>query len=152
MNEPKNKIKNALKNGPISSESIAQSIANHQSKTHIGGHYIFMGQVRADEIEGKKVTAIEFTAQEDITNQVIHEIREEAFAKFDLSCMHIYHSIGTIAVGEICFFVFVSSGHREEPYKAVKFLVDNIKSRAPIFGKEIFEDGSFQWKQNHAEL
>jgi molybdopterin synthase catalytic subunit len=152
MSETKNKIKTALVQGPISPESIAHSIAHHQNKTHIGGHYIFMGQVRADEIDGKKVTAIEFTAQENIANQVIHDIREEAFSKFDLSCMHIYHSLGTLAVGQICFFVFVSSAHREEPYKAVKFLVDNIKSRVPIFGKELFEDGSHLWKQNRAEL
>jgi molybdopterin synthase catalytic subunit len=149
MNENKqNKIKNALKEGPISPESIAKSIANHQSKTNIGGHYIFMGQVRADEINNETVSAIEFTAQEDIANQIIHDIREEAFAKFDLSCMHIYHSIGTISVGEICFFVFVSSAHREQPYEAVKYLVDNIKRRAPIFGKEIFENGTHSWKVN----
>ena len=55
---------------------------------------IFLGQVRADEVNGKTVSAIEFTAQEEMANAVCHEIREETFAKFDLSCMHIYHSLG----------------------------------------------------------
>lgn len=48
--------------GPISSEFIGQSIAKHQSKMTIGAHNIFLGQVRADEIEGNKVSAIEYTA------------------------------------------------------------------------------------------
>ena len=49
------KPKNVFKEGAISSEFIASSIANHQSKTGIGAHNIFLGQVRADEINNKKV-------------------------------------------------------------------------------------------------
>lgn len=148
MSDKSKKIKNVFRRGAIAPEMIAESIANHQHKTNIGGHYLFMGQVRADEIEGKTVKAIEYTAQEELANQVIHEIREQAFSDFDLSCMHIYHSLGEVEIGQICFMVFVSSAHREEPYKAVKFLVDEIKEKAPVFGKELFEDGSHQWKEN----
>lgn len=148
MNKTAKKIKNVFQEGAISPDTIAKSIKNHQSKTNIGGHYIFMGQVRADEINGKTVSAIEYTAQADLANQVIHDIREEAFEKFDLSCMHIYHSLGMVEAGQLCFVVFVSSGHREEPYKAVRFLVDTIKEKAPIFGKEHFEEGGYQWKEN----
>ena len=62
--------------------------------------------------------------------------------------MHIYHSIGKVKIGEICLFVFVSSKHRKEVQKAIEFLVEEIKSQAPIFGKEIFNDNSHQWKIN----
>src|SRR5690554_6112944 len=141
-------MKNIFRSGAIQPSMIADSIAKHQHKTDIGGHYLFLGQVRADEIEGKKVSAIHYSAQEELANKVVHDIREEAFSEFDLSCLHIYHSLGEVKAGEICFMVFVSSGHREEPYKAVKFLVDAVKEKAPIFGKEIFEDGSHQWKEN----
>ena len=54
----KKKIKNSLVQGPITPEKIANSIAHHQVKTNIGAHDIFLGQVRADEIEGKNVVAI----------------------------------------------------------------------------------------------
>lgn len=141
-------IKNIFVNGPITPEKIAKSIANHQSKTGIGAHDIFLGQVRADEIDGKKVASIEFTAQEEMANAVAHEIREETFAKFDLSCMHIYHSIGEVKAGELCIFVFVSSAHRPAVFEALPYLVDQIKARVPIFGKEIFEDQTHQWKEN----
>ena len=64
MEQKTRKPKPIFKQGPISAESIGVSIANHQSKTEIGAHNIFMGQVRADKIEGKKVVAIEYTANE----------------------------------------------------------------------------------------
>lgn len=142
------KVKNIFIEGAIPPEKIAQSIANHQSKTGIGAHDIFLGQVRADEIDGKKVTAIEFSAQQEMANAVCHEIRETVFEKFPVHCMHIYHSIGRVEVGELCFFVFVSSGHREGVFESLPFLVNEIKAKVPIFGKEIFEDETHQWKVN----
>ena len=63
------KPKNVFKEGAISSQFIGDSIAKHQSKTGIGAHNIFLGQVRADEVDGKIVAAIEYTAYEDMANQ-----------------------------------------------------------------------------------
>ena len=134
--------------GAITPERIAESIAKHQSKTDIGGHSIFLGQIRADETEGKSVTAIEYTAYKEMADKEAHKICEEAFDKFDLTCAHIYHSMGRIKTGELCFFVFTSSAHRQAARDANAFLVDAIKERVPIYGKEIFEDESHQWKVN----
>lgn len=140
--------KSSFIHGAIASDFIGDSIAKHQSKTSIGAHNIFLGQVRADEIEGNKVVAIDYTAYEAMAEQSFYEIREAAFAKFDLSCLHIYHSLGLVHVGEICLFVFVSAPRRKVTYEALEFLVEAIKEKAPIFGKEIFEDESYTWKKN----
>ena len=144
----KKKPKNVFKDGAISSQFIADSIAKHQSKTSIGAHNIFLGQVRADEVNGKKVSAIKYTAYEEMANAKFHEIRETAFDKFDLNCMHIYHSLGKVNTGEICLFVFVSSPRRKEVFPAIEFIVEEIKANVPVFGKEIFEDETHQWKIN----
>ena len=142
------KPKNVFKEGPISSEFIGNSIAKHQSKTSIGAHNIFLGQVRADTIDDKTVAAIDYTAYEEMANKKFHEIREAAFEKYDLTCMHIYHSLGKVNVGEICLFVFVSSPRRKVVFEALEYLVEEIKAHVPVFGKEIFEDESHQWKVN----
>ncbi|HBK84352.1 MAG TPA: molybdopterin converting factor [Flavobacterium sp.] len=134
--------------GAISSEFIAQSIAKHQSKHTIGAHSIFLGQVRADEMGHTKVTSIEYTAYEELANEALHAIREKAFAQFDLVCMHIYHSLGIVKVGEICLFVFVSAKRRQQVYAATETIVNWIKKDVPIFGKEQFENNTFQWKKN----
>jgi len=141
-------MKKVFVNGPITPEKIATSIAHHQVKTNIGAHDIFLGQVRADEIEGKIVQAIEYTAYEDMAETKFNEIREATFLKYDLTCMHIYHSLGKINAGEICLFVFTSSKHRAMAMDACRFVVEEIKANVPVFGKEIFEDGEHQWKEN----
>lgn len=145
--EPK-KVKNCFIEGPISSTFIGESIGKHQSKTTIGAHQIFLGQVRKDIIDSKSVISIEYTSHVDMANKVFEEIREEAFSKFDLTCMHIYHSLGEVKIGEICLFVFVSSAHRKAAQKAVEFIVEEIKLKSPIFGKENLEDESHVWKVN----
>ena len=78
----------------------------------------------------------------------LHDIREDAFQKFDLTCMHIYHSLGIVNLGEICFFVFVSAAHRPQVYEATEYIVNKVKEDVPIFGKELFETGAYQWKKN----
>lgn len=147
MSETKPKKKSFIQ-GAISAEFIGNSIAKHQIKTTIGAHNIFLGQVRADEIDGKKVKAIDYTAYEEMAEQSFYEIRETAFAKFNLTCMHIYHSLGVVEAGEICLFVFVSAPRRKTTYEALEFLVEEIKEKVAIFGKEIFEDDSYTWKVN----
>ena len=142
------KPKNVFQEGAISSEFIGASIAKHQSKTSIGAHNIFLGQVRADSIDGKVVSGIEYTAYEEMANKKFHEIRETTFEKYDLTCMHIYHSLGAVKAGEICLFVFVSSPRRKVVFDALEFVVEAIKADVPVFGKELFEDESHQWKVN----
>lgn len=144
----KTTIKNVFIQGAITPEFIANSIAKHQSKTQIGAHDIFLGQVRADIINDKTVKAIDYSAYEEMANKKFHEIREATFKKFELSCMHIYHSLGRVETGEICLFVFVSSPHRKVVFEAMEYVVEGIKAEVPVFGKEVFEDESYQWKVN----
>jgi len=141
-------MKDYFREGAISADFIAQSIAKHQTKHNIGAHAIFLGQVRADEVNGQKVKAIDYTCYRDMANKQIDTVKEKAFEKFNLTCAHIYHSLGQVNAGEICLFVFVSSGHRKESFKASEYIVEEIKKLAPIFGKEIFEDETHQWKEN----
>lgn len=134
--------------GPISPVFVGESIAAHSSRTGIGAHSIFMGQVRNDKIDGKIVTAIEYSAYIEMAEDKIMDIRESAFAKFDLTCMHIYHSLGKVNAGEISLLVFTSSKHRKEAMKACAYAVNRIKSEVPVWGKEIFEDSTYGWKKN----
>ena len=142
------KIKKVWKQGPISTEFIAQSITKHQIKTQIGAHEIFLGQVREDEYEGRKVVSIEYSSYETMADRIFHEIRERTFDKFDITCMHIYHSLGEVKTGELSLFVFVSSPHRHTAREAMAYLVEEIKQKAPVFGKELLDDGTFVVKEN----
>lgn len=132
--------------GSISSEFVADTIAKHQSPIKAGAQAMFLGQVMANVIEGNTVTAVEYTAYKSMANQKFNEIRQYAFSEFDLNCIHIYHSLGKVRVGESSLFIFVSSPWRKVAFEALEFAVEEIKAHIPVFGKELFEDGSYQWK------
>ena len=142
------KRKNIFVEGAISPVFVAESLASHQSKTGIGGHSMFLGQVRADVVNGQQVEAIEYTSYQELALERMVEIREMIFAKYPLECMHVYHSLGRVPVGGICLFVFVSAAHRRPAMEACSELVERIKDSLPIWGKECFEQGDYQWKVN----
>ncbi len=140
--------KNIFVSGAIDPGFIAESIAKHSTQKSIGGHSIFLGQVRNDVLNDKKVTAIEYSAYEEMALEKMHEIRENIFEKYPLTCLHVYHSLGRVEAGQLCLFVFTSAKHRKEAIDACEELVERIKAALPVWGKELFEDDSYEWKTN----
>ena len=69
------KTKQLFIQGPIEPSFIAEQVQKHESKTGIGGHSIFMGQVRADAIDNKLVTGIEYSSYEEMALEKMQEIR-----------------------------------------------------------------------------
>lgn len=143
------KRKTVFINGPVTAQFIAEAIAAHSKKKGIGAHSIFLGQVRNDLLDAGEVQAIEYTAYPEMAEEGIDRIREETFAKYTLTCMHIYHSLGRVNAGEICLFVFTSSRHRDAATAACTEIVERIKKEIPVWGKELFTDSSFRWKTNN---
>lgn len=147
--EKTHKVKDIFVEGPIDPAFIGTSIAKHATRTDIGAHEIFLGQVRSDTVDGRVVTAIDYTAYRDMALERMTAIREEAFAKWpSMTCLHVHHSLGPVKAGELCFMVFASAPHRQAAREAVAFVVDRIKAELPIFGKEIVEGGRHSWKVN----
>jgi len=142
------KPKKVFVEGAISPQFVADSIAKHSTKMDIGAHSIFLGQVRADAKADKRVVAIDYSCYEEMANETFHLIREAAFEKFSLTCMHIYHSLGRVEAGDISLFVFTSSIHRKDAIEACEWLVERIKKEVPVWGLEIMQDNSYFWKQN----
>jgi len=143
-----NFLKSIFLQGAITPAFISESITKHTTKTTIGAHSIFLGQVRKDVIDGKTVALINYTTYQDMALEKMAEIREKIFSKYKISCLHIYHSLGSVAVGEICLFVFTSAPHRRAAMEACDEVVEKIKAELPVWGKEFFEDESYQWKEN----
>jgi molybdopterin synthase catalytic subunit len=143
------KKKHFFTEGGITPQQIADSIAKHSAKQNIGAHEIFLGQVRADVMDGKTVTAIEYSSYLEMAETEIEKIREQIIVKHQLTCAHVLHSSGRVNAGEISLFVFVSSPHRKAAFDACHEMVDLIKKDVPVFGKEIFEDETYQWKENN---
>jgi molybdopterin synthase catalytic subunit len=138
---------NYLTIGPISPETISKLIEKMNCKTDCGGHSIFLGQVRADEIEGKKVKAIEYSAYIELVNVEAEKIINKILSEHvDVKSADIIHSTGIVKAGEISLLVLVSAIHRHQAMLACSMAVELIKENLPVWKKEIFEDESHLWK------
>ena len=138
---------NYLTDGPVSQKIITQLIEKMGGKTDSGGHMIFLGQVRADVIDGLKVKAIEYSAYIELVNVEAEKIKKTIFSEFaDVKSIEIVHSTGIVNAGEISLLVFVSAGHRHQAMQACSKTVELIKVNLPVWKKEIFEDDSHKWK------
>ncbi len=138
---------NYLTDGPVSQKIITLLIEKMGGKTDSGGHTIFLGQVRADVIDGLKVKAIEYSAYIELVNVEAEKIKKTIFSEFaDVNSIEIVHSTGIVYAGEISLLVFVSAGHRHQAMQACSKTVELIKVNLPVWKKEIFEDDSHKWK------
>jgi molybdopterin synthase catalytic subunit len=134
--------------GPITQKVISCFLEKLGEKTDSGGHSVFLGQVRTDEINGKKVKAIEYSAYEEMVVVEADKIKATILSEFeDAKSIDIVHSTGIVKAGEISLFVLVSAGHRHQAINACNKTVELIKEKLPVWKKEIFDDGSHKWKR-----
>ncbi|MGO3807552.1 MAG: molybdenum cofactor biosynthesis protein MoaE [Sphingobacterium sp.] len=144
-----NRITNIFTEGAIPAQMITDAILRHESKTGVGAHALFLGQIRADPIDNKPVLAIQYTANMDLAMLQMEAISESVSSKYALDSILVYHSLGSVSVGEICFFVFVSSERRKAAISACEEVVERVKKELPIWGKELYADSTYTWKKNY---
>lgn len=142
-------VTNYLIIGPVTQKIIIRIIEKTGERTDSGGHSVFIGRVRADEINGEKVKAIEYSAYGGMVKVEADKIKELIFSEFgDAKSIDIVHSTGIVKAGEISLFVMVSAGHRQQAIQACSKTVELIKEKLPVWKKEIFDNNSYEWKQN----
>lgn len=109
-----------------------------------GGYAAFEGWVR-DHNEGRRVRYLEYEAYEALAVREAERIVAEAAARFGVIHAACAHRIGGLAVGELAVWVGVSAAHRDEAFRACRYIIDEIKHRLPIWKKEHYLDGDSGW-------
>ncbi len=138
---------NCLITGPITENVVAEIACNMGKDTSAGGHSIFLGRVRADQLMDKTVKAIEYTAYEGMVDIETRKIAAEILTSFDdVKSIEILHSLGVVKAGEISLLVGVAAGHRKQATEACSKAVELVKERLPVWKKEIYGDDSHEWK------
>ena len=135
-----------LVNGPISGILLTSLLDRLGGDSGCGGHSFFLGQVRADIINGKIVKAIEYSAYEGMVEAEAYKIKETILREFgDVRSIDIVHSTGIVEAGQISLLVAVTAGHRKQAIEACSKAVELIKEGLPVWKKEIYEDNSHTW-------
>jgi sulfur-carrier protein adenylyltransferase/sulfurtransferase len=109
-----------------------------------GGYAAFEGWVR-DHNEGRRVRRLEYEAFEPLAIKEGERIIAEAIARFGVQHAACVHRIGTLAIGEKAVWVGVTAHHRDEAFRACRYIIDEVKHRVPIWKKEHYESGDSGW-------
>ena len=132
-----------LVHGPI---DFAEAAAISASGDHTtGADLLFLGVIRANEVNGQRVKEIEYSAYEPMAETVFGRIEAQVMEKHGIASITIRHSVGTVRAGEISMLVYVRSKHRAEAYAANRDAVELIKAHAPVWKKELYENGTHAW-------
>lgn len=120
-----------------------QKIIDIASALGAGGLNVFIGTVRS-MTNHKNVRWLEYESYESMAVAEIKKIIDVATSRWGLMGYAVSHRVGTLKPGEIAVVVAVSTSHRKESFEACQFIVDELKAKAPIWKKEVFEDGE-EW-------
>ncbi|HVN45360.1 MAG TPA: molybdenum cofactor biosynthesis protein MoaE [Steroidobacteraceae bacterium] len=109
-----------------------------------GGYASFEGWVR-DSNEGQRVCGLEYEAFEALGIREGERIIAEALARFGVAHAACVHRVGKLAIGELAVWVGVSAAHRDEAFRACRYIIDEVKHRLPIWKKEHYLGGDSGW-------
>ncbi len=118
-----------------------------------GAVSVFVGTVR-NENDGRTVTGIEYSAYREMAERELGRIVDEAVLGFGNVRVELRHRLGYLAVGEASVAIAVSHPHRTEALNGVRFVIEELKRRVPIWKREHYVDGTREWVDptgNHVE-
>lgn len=109
-----------------------------------GGYVTFEGWVR-NHNEGHDVNLLEYQAYEALAVKEGNRVVAEAAAAFPIEHALCIHRVGELEIGDLAVWVGVSAAHRDEAFKACRYIIDEIKIRVPIWKKEHYQNGDSGW-------
>src|SRR4051812_36563322 len=109
-----------------------------------GGYAEFEGWVR-NHNEGHAVTRLEYEAFAELAEKEGARIVAEAVQKYGVRRAAGVHRIGSLGIGDVAVWVGVSGAHRDEAFRACRYIIDEVKHRVPIWKKEHTVTGDSGW-------
>jgi molybdopterin synthase catalytic subunit len=104
----------------------------------------FEGWVR-DHNEGRQVLRLEYEVYAPLALKEGNRIIDEAIGRFGVSHALAVHRSGLMELGEAAVVVGVASPHRDAAFRACRYIIDQAKTRLPIWKKEHYASGEAEW-------
>lgn len=109
-----------------------------------GAFNCFEGRVR-DHNDGKEVVGLEYEAYPALCQSEAQKIFQEVREKFEVIAVKCVHRTGRLNVGDLAVWVGVTAAHRDDSFRACRYIIDELKARLPIWKKEIYRNGESEW-------
>jgi MoaE-MoaD fusion protein len=101
----------------------------------------FVGYVRRQG-QQPNVVRLDYEAYVPMAEEVLTTIADELEQEWPGTRVAIHHRTGSLVVGEVAVVIAVSAPHRAESFDACRAAIERLKQRAPIWKKEVGEDGA----------
>lgn len=137
-------IRVELTAAPLELETLPGALASEED----GAVLVFLGVVR-NRNQGRGVTGLEYEAYQEMGEKVLAQIAGEAGESFGTDRILVRHRVGVLEVGEVSTLIAVATPHREEAYRASRYIIEEIKKRLPVWKKEHYVDGERRWVRGH---
>lgn len=105
----------------------------------IGAAATFIGFMR-DLNEGDEVAAMELEHYPGMTEKALEQLRDEAVTRWQLTDALVIHRVGALSPTDTIVLVAAWSAHRAAALDACRFLIEELKTRAPFWKKERLGD------------
>ncbi len=105
-----------------------------------GALVTFVGKVR-DFNDAGEVSRLTLEHYPGMTEKVLTRLAERARARWDVNHITVIHRVGAMTPGERIVFIGVSGAHRQAAFDACGFLIDFLKTEAPLWKLEATGDG-----------
>ncbi len=125
---------------PIQSEPALQRLTS----TAAGAVVLFLGVTR-EFTQQRQTEWLEYECYREMAEQKLAEFEATARQRWPLVDCLLQHRVGRVALGEASVLVAVSTAHRQPAFEAAQWLMDAIKTEAPIWKQEHWADGTSQW-------
>jgi molybdopterin synthase catalytic subunit len=109
-----------------------------------GAWLVFEGRVR-EENAGRRVRELEYSAYDEMAEKELRAMAAEALDRFELGEIVAAHRVGRLEPGLASVAIAVSAPHRDACYAASRWMIDEIKSRLPVWKRERYVDGTEDW-------
>ena len=129
-----------LSTGEIDSAALRESMADPGA----GGFCVFEGWVR-NENDGLEVRQLEYEAYDVLAIKEGNGVIAEALQKYPVLAARVVHRTGLLEIGDCAVWVGVASAHRDEAFRACRYIIDEVKHRLPIWKKEHYVNGDSGW-------
>lgn len=109
-----------------------------------GALLFFQGRVRRTN-RGLTVSRLTYEAYGEMAERELFAICHEALERFDVGSIAAAHRVGDLGLGEVSVAIAVTSAHRDDGYRASRWVIETIKVRLPVWKHEHYEDGESHW-------
>jgi molybdopterin synthase catalytic subunit len=113
-----------------------------------GATTVFVGSLR-DFNQGQAVTGMVLEHYPGMTEGYLEKISAEARTRWELLDTLVIHRYGPLTPGEPIVLVAVWSAHRDAAFAACRYLIDELKTRAPFWKQEARPDGLHWVEENN---